>query len=177
MFRMPLAFLAVSSHCWFMVNFLSTRNPRSFSEKLLCRQSAFNVYYAWGCSSPGAGLRFPFVELCEVPVCQCPSERHHTHLVYQPLLPALYHLSTCWGCTLSHHLVLNEEVERVLGPASTPVVLHKGLVSSWTLYHWSQPFEPKSSASFQSTSVSIYPVCTFLVCLWGCSRRQRWNPC
>lgn len=30
------------------------------------------------------------------------SKWQHNHLVYEPLLPILHHLQTCWGCTLSH---------------------------------------------------------------------------
>lgn len=31
------------------------------------------------------------------------SKHQHTWLMYQPLLPLLYHSQTCWGCTMPGH--------------------------------------------------------------------------
>lgn len=42
-------------------------------------------------------------------------------------------------------------------PVSAPGIHHYWQASSWTLCHWSQHFESDSSASFQSTSQSLYP--------------------
>jgi len=97
-----LATFAMGMHCWHMVNLMFTRALRSFSAGLLpsCLMPARPG--AWGYSLPGAGLDnsicWTWWGPCQPvsPSCWGPSEWQHTHLLYQLLLPILYHLQTCW---------------------------------------------------------------------------------
>lgn len=59
---------------------LSIWNTRAFSTKLLPSQSA--------------------VVFLQVTYCH-PSECQHKHVVHQPFPSVLYHLQSCWRCTLS----------------------------------------------------------------------------
>lgn len=105
-----LAFFAAWALCWLVFNWLPVGPqglllPGCFPSGWLTACSG-----ACGYSSRGAGL---CLSLCWTPWgsyqslspdCWGPSGWQSNYLVYEPLLPVLYHLQTCWGFTLSHHL-------------------------------------------------------------------------
>lgn len=58
----------------------------------------------------GEGCRFPllnFLRSFSTFLQPDPSERWHNHGVFQPLLPVLYQLQTCGGCTGSYRMLVN----------------------------------------------------------------------
>lgn len=97
-----LLVFATRAYCWPVVNRLS---PGSLLSCLLSAQSP-SITGAWDYSLPGArlgiSLRWALWDFCLPisPPCQDAFEWQPNHLVYQPFLQILYHLDTCWACTL-----------------------------------------------------------------------------
>lgn len=172
---------ATREHGW-LVFYLPTTTSRSFCAKLLSRWLARAHTGLCGYSFTGASL---CISICWTawdscwaifPACWGPSEWHHNHLVYQLLFLVLCHLWTFWGSTLPHCPSHWWRYSTALAPGPNPRGHHQQLVPSCTLCQWSQPLELSSSVSLQSTSLSIYLVCTSSVCLWGCFRKDSWKP-
>lgn len=107
--RMLLSFFATRVYCWLPLNFLSTRTMCPFLRSCFPDEQASACTGVQAYSSPDAGLcLFPHWTSWHScwpisPVCQGRSEWQHSHLVYQTLLPILYHPQTCWGSILPHH--------------------------------------------------------------------------
>lgn len=161
-----LAFFFAKSHCWLKVSSESTRTPRLFSAKLLSIQSASSL--CWGYYFPGAGFCSSFCSTswdfwqCISPACQGPYGWQHNPPVYQLLLPLLCCLQTCILCPSIE--VINEDVEQSkpwhwLAPGAH----HWWWASRCTWCLWLPCFEPGSSASFQSISLSTSLACTLSV--------------
>jgi len=107
--RMPLAFSTTRVHCWLVAKLLSMRTPRCFSAEVISSRSSPNVYcwmqllippqmQDYACPWISSGSSLPNS-------ADCPglSEWQHSLLMWQSLLPALYHQQTCWEWTLSIH--------------------------------------------------------------------------
>lgn len=98
--RMLLTF-AMRVHWWVMVHLLSTRLSRSASTGPLSSQSVPTVYWCLRLFIPkGRTVHSSLLKFMQIlgpisPACQGCSEWQHNHLMYQPLLPVLYHLQTC----------------------------------------------------------------------------------
>ena len=82
--KIPVAFLATRTYWWCVVSLFCPRTPRSFCAELLSSSSAPSLSWC-------RGLFLPRCRTLHFPACQGPSERQHSPLLHQPLLPVLHH--------------------------------------------------------------------------------------
>lgn len=103
--RMLLTSFAVRVDNQLTVSQLATRTPRRFSAELLSSLSDPSMYWCLGLLlHRQRDFCFPLLNFMILLSAQfssllSSSKGLHRHLVYQSLLPFLYHLQTCWGCT------------------------------------------------------------------------------
>ena len=87
-------------------------------------------------------LPFP-LELCVIPfrpsLQVVEGSLNGSHLFNQPLLPVLYHLQTCWGCTPFHCPDQQKRYLSVLSLILSPEVHTQWLLFNWTFCCWSHP--------------------------------------
>ena len=87
---------AARAHCWIVFNLVSTRTPKTFSVKLLCRWVAPHHVLVHGfVPSRCRTLHFLLNVMKFISTCRGPSGWQHDPLAYQPLFPVLCHLQTC----------------------------------------------------------------------------------
>lgn len=148
-----------------MSNLLSTRNPRSFSARLLSSCLNPNMYQ---CLHRCRTLHCPLLKFMKF------LSAHFSNLSRSPcMVPQKPGLSSTPPSFVSpvdlfrvhsfHPLMkmLLNNIGPCIDPWAIPLVTGLQLVC-----HQSQPFEPGSSASFQSLSLSSYLVHTLSVFLW-----------
>lgn len=126
--KMLLAVLTGRAHCWLRFS-LPTRTPRSFSAK-----AAFQP----------VGPQTVLVHVVTPPQVEFQQREMQS--------PAW---DSCWPI-LQPVKVLNESFKQYWHQLSTPGAFYQLLASSWTLGCRLQPFEPGSSANFESTSLFTY---------------------
>lgn len=130
------------------------RMPRSFSIRLLCCWKLSAYSGACGCSSTGIWLciclywTFYCSDLPASPACPGSPKWWHTHLVYQPLLPACYPVPIAigppWSITWGWVMKSYKKVAQI----SIPWFHHCRAVFNWTTWHFLQAFTLVSSTSF-----------------------------
>lgn len=161
---------APRAHYWLMFHLISIKNSRSFSAKLLYSWSAPSCMGAQVSFYPGGVLSISLcwssTHSCQIisPARETPTEQCHDHLVYQPLLPTLYHPQTGWGCVIIQFISENSSTA---GPSIDPWATSLVTALQVDLCSWPQPSEPGSSHNFQSTWLFI-SVMSPSVCLEGC---------
>lgn len=129
--RMLPAFVATRMHCW-LIQLAVHQDSEGSSLRYSFLASWFSLGRdAWVYSSSDAGL---CISPCwtswdpswlDSSVCWSLSEWQHMHLVYQSLLTVLYHLLTCWRCTLSWSTGSWWKCYTVLAPGSKLATCHQ----------------------------------------------------